>query len=89
MITREHYLNPIRSFYNSDLIKIITGIRRSGKSVLLKQAYAEIGTQGKDTLFLDFDFKPVRNQILDADALIEYIKDNRGGGTCYKGLDYM
>ena len=74
MITREHYLNPIRSFYNSDLIKIITGIRRSGKSVLLKHAYAEIGAQGKDTLFLDFDLKPVRNQIPDADALIEYVK---------------
>ncbi|MEE3492795.1 ATP-binding protein [Ruminococcus sp.] len=87
MITREHYLNSIRSFYDSDLIKIITGIRRSGKSVLLKQAYAEIGAQGKDTLFLDFDLKPMRNQIPDADALIEYVKNNRREGTCYVFLD--
>ena len=87
MITREHYLNPVRSFYDSDLIKIITGIRRSGKSVLLKQAYAKIGAQGKDTLFLDFDLKPVRNQIPDADALIEYVKNNRREGTCYVFLD--
>ena len=87
MILREHYLNPIRSFYDSDLIKIITGIRRSGKSVLLKQAYNEIGAQDKDTLFLDFDLKPVRNQIPDADALIEYVENNRRAGTCYVFLD--
>ena len=37
MIYREHYIKPIREFYDSDLIKIITGIRRSGKSVVLEQ----------------------------------------------------
>lgn len=37
MITREHYLQQVRPFYDSDLIKIITGIRRSGKSVVLQQ----------------------------------------------------
>ena len=87
MILREHYLKPIRSFYDSDLIKIITGIRRSGKSVLLKQAYSEISSTGKNTLFLDFDLKPIRNQIPDADTLIEYVKDNRNEGTCYIFLD--
>ena len=87
MILREHYLNPIRNFYDSDLIKIITGIRRCGKSVLLKQAYSEIRSQGKDALFLDFDLKPIRNQIPDADALIEYVKNNRQDGICYIFLD--
>ena len=37
MITREHYIRQIRPFYESDLVKIITGIRRSGKSVIMKQ----------------------------------------------------
>ena len=37
MIYREHYIQPVREFYESDLIKIITGIRRSGKSVILQQ----------------------------------------------------
>ena len=37
MIIREKYLKKIRPFYNQDLIKVITGIRRSGKSVILKQ----------------------------------------------------
>lgn len=35
MIYREHYITPVREFYDSDLIKIITGIRHSGKSVIL------------------------------------------------------
>lgn len=37
MIYREHYINTVREFYDSYLIKIITGIRRSGKLVILKK----------------------------------------------------
>lgn len=33
---REKYLNKIRPFYDSDIIKIITGIRRCGKSFILR-----------------------------------------------------
>lgn len=33
MIKREKYLNAIRGFYESNLIKVITGVRRCGKSV--------------------------------------------------------
>ena len=42
MVIREHYLKQIRPFYDSDLIKIITGIRRCGKSVILEQVQDEI-----------------------------------------------
>lgn len=42
MITREHYLEQIRPFYDSDLIKIITDIRRCGKSVLMEQVETEL-----------------------------------------------
>ena len=42
MIKREKYLLKIREFYDADLIKVITGIRRCGKSVLLKQIIDEI-----------------------------------------------
>lgn len=41
-IKREGYLNHIRKYYDSNLIKVITGIRRSGKSVLLSQIQDEI-----------------------------------------------
>ena len=47
MITREHYLKPIREFYDSDLIKIITGVRRCGKSVVMEQIMAEIKAKTK------------------------------------------
>ena len=33
MIIREKYIAEVRGFYKSDLIKIITGVRRCGKSV--------------------------------------------------------
>ena len=39
MIKREHYISMIRPFYESDLIKIITGIRRSGKSVIVTYSH--------------------------------------------------
>ena len=41
MIKREKYMEPIREFYDGDLIKVITGIRRCGKSVILKQIIEE------------------------------------------------
>ena len=35
MIKRESYMKKIRPFINSDLVKVLTGIRRFGKSVML------------------------------------------------------
>ena len=48
MIIREKYLKAIRGFYDSDLIKVITGIRRSGKSVILETIINEIKEKGVD-----------------------------------------
>ncbi len=39
---REKYLSKIRPFYDSDIIKVITGIRRSGKSSILKSIISEL-----------------------------------------------
>lgn len=33
MVIRENYLKKIRPFYNQDLIKVITGIRRCGNQL--------------------------------------------------------
>ena len=41
-IKRKIYINHIRQYYDSNLIKVITGIRRCGKSVLLSQIKDEI-----------------------------------------------
>ncbi len=55
MIKREKYLKQIRPFYESDLIKIVTGIRRCGKSVILKSVSDEIATKTDNILYLDFE----------------------------------
>ena len=45
-LIREDYLKLIRPYYNVDLIKVITGVRRSGKSVLMKTIKNEIISNG-------------------------------------------
>ena len=42
MLKREIYLKKIRDFYNSDLVKILVGIRRCGKSVIPRTNYGRI-----------------------------------------------
>ena len=42
MLVREEYLSKIRGFYDSNLIKILVGIRRCGKSVILNQIIDEL-----------------------------------------------
>lgn len=45
MIQREYYMKQIRPFINTDLIKVLTGIRRSGKSVMLQLIQEELLSQ--------------------------------------------
>ncbi len=42
MIKRDKYIAEIRGFYDSDLIKILTGVRRCGKSEILTRREQEI-----------------------------------------------
>ena len=46
MIKREMYLKKIRNSYDSELIKIIVGVRRSGKSILMMQIMEELKEKG-------------------------------------------
>ena len=87
MIIREKYMAQIRPFYESDLIKIITGIRRCGKSVILKQILNELEAAGKKCLFLDFELRPVRTKLPDADTLIAYVNDHLEEDKLYVFLD--
>ena len=55
---REQYLQKIRPFYDDDLIKVITGIRRCGKSCLMATIAEELrnrGVEDKDIIYLDLD----------------------------------
>ena len=73
MIIREHYIRQIRPFYDSDLIKVITGIRRCGKSIILSQIADELKAQGKQTLTINFEMIEYADAIPDAQALVNYI----------------
>ena len=79
MILRTQYLERIRPFYDSELIKVITGVRRCGKSVLLKQIADEIRAEHFDAaesdglVFVDFDDYANR-ELTDPDKLYRYIK---------------
>lgn len=48
-IKREQYLSKIRRYYDSNLIKVLTGIRRCGKSVILEQIKEEVVNNGLAT----------------------------------------
>lgn len=47
VIKRELYLEKIRPYYDIDIIKVLTGMRRSGKSIILKQIMDEIISTSK------------------------------------------
>lgn len=87
MIIREKYLKEIRPFYDSDLVKIITGIRRCGKSVILKTIYEEINKNSSNTLYLDFEDVEDLKKAGSVDLLLNYVKQNRKDGKCYVFLD--
>lgn len=58
MIKRELYMSRIRPFIGTDLIKVITGIRRCGKSVMLKliqQELTESGINPKQFISINFE----------------------------------
>ena len=87
MIKREHYIAQIRPFYESDLIKVIIGIRRCGKSVIECQIEDEIKSKGIPTLSLDFEDRAVSANITDADELIAYVKEHLTSKKLYVFLD--
>ena len=61
---REDYLKKIRGFYNDDMIKVISGIRRCGKSFFLKSIIQELlenGIKEKDIINIELDKKGYKN----------------------------
>ena len=75
MIKRELYMKKIRPFMGGELIKVMTGMRRSGKSVMLELIKEELVLQGIDqNNFISFNFEDMRySNILTSQALHEEI----------------
>ena len=62
MIKREAYMSRIRPFIGSDLVKVLTGIRRCGKSVMLELIQEEIMASGVDpSQFISINFENMSN----------------------------
>ena len=75
MIIRENYLKKIRNFYDTDVIKIITGIRRCGKSELLKQIQNELikkNVKKENIIYINFEDVSYDN-ITDYQNLHDYV----------------
>ena len=70
MVIRENYLAKIRPLIGKDIIKVLTGIRRGGKSVLLEQIRDEINSP--NTIFLNFEDLG-NHRLCEYHALHEYI----------------
>ncbi len=78
MIKREQYLTQIRPFIRTDLIKVIIGIRRSGKSTLMKQIMEELRAEGiknNQIIYLNFEDYRIKDY-KDKDKLYDYLEVN-------------
>ena len=79
MLIRENYLSKIRGFYDSDLIKILVGIRRCGKSVILEQIMEELKKEKKvkddHIIFVNFEYIEYED-LLDYKKLNQYVKEH-------------
>ena len=88
-ITRQRYLDRIKAYIGKDIIKVITGQRRVGKSYFLFQIMDVITASDPEAQIIyinkelyEFDF------IDNYKALLEYIKDNvKGKKNCYVFID--
>ncbi|MBE6650068.1 MAG: ATP-binding protein [Ruminococcaceae bacterium] len=69
------------------MIKVITGIRRGGKSVILEQIAKELSSKCDNIIYLNFEDKKVSSNISTSDKLIKYVEENRKDGKCYLFFD--
>ena len=83
MLKREKYLGKIRGFYhNTELIKVIYGLRRSGKSIILQQIIEEIKDKEIDEehiIYLNFEslnYSFIKNA-LDLDTYIKTLAKDK------------
>lgn len=76
MVKREMYLERIRPFYHSEMVKVITGIRRCGKSTIMKQMIQELKDQDiPDNKIIYLNFEDYKYRMLcNADSLYKYIE---------------
>lgn len=91
MIKRKFYLEKIVKLIDTEDIKVITGVRRCGKTVLLKQIIDELENRGiasENIIYMSFEsskYKNIRNDN-DLDEFI-FSKTNKLNGKIYLLFD--
>ena len=91
LFSREKYLSKIRGFYHEcELIKVLTGVRRCGKSSIMNLIVRELlaeGVKEDNILYFNLDRKPYLN-INTADKLDSLIEENnKAQGKKYLFID--
>ena len=78
-IKRSFYLERIYKFIDKPVIKIITGMRRSGKSCILKMISEEISTRNSNNRIIYINMESLRFEFLrDYKDLFEYVSERTG-----------
>jgi uncharacterized protein len=77
MVTRELYMRKIRPFMHTPVVKVFTGIRRCGKSVMMELVQAELRTQGvSDSQILSLNFESAADpRVRSLDSVHAAIKE--------------
>lgn len=88
---RTDYINKLLAYKDKDLIKVVSGLRRSGKSTLFelyRQVLLKMGVQAEQIVFLNFEDFELRKFLFDLDALYNYIISRLDlSKPCYVFLD--
>lgn len=90
MIARPDYISELKQFVNKEQVKVITGIRRSGKSTVLRLLRKELLQMGIDEGgIIEVNFESFAfSDLLDSRSLYDYVKNKvEGKGRCYLLLD--
>lgn len=78
LVLRKEYLNKLKKFKDHDLIKVVTGIRRSGKSTLLTQYRTWLLSQGvRSEQMITIDLEDLEfEELEDYHLLYQYVKEH-------------
>lgn len=88
LMKRQQYLNKLLSFQDSEMIKVITGIRRCGKSSMLKLMIDELKRQGKsENQILSINFESMEFSSMTPQELYDYVLKRRVNNKMYLFFD--
>lgn len=87
MVERKEYLDQLWAWKNEQVIKVVTGIRRCGKSTLLKQYQDKLKSEGvSPDQIISINFEELENEpLLEYKALYQYIKEH----LCTGKMNYI